>query len=163
MNTDILDEEDSAAKEVQDVLNQLSQSMGGGSSDPSPPSTPKAQPQPQYHNNPEPKTIYYPLPQTYDGGQPGGGANAMMHLQNQQNQQPVGAASQWSAAASYTQFAPDIRSAVLVAIACAVAQVVPIEVLVARFVPSIQSFAHSHVVLKALLAGLIFFFVSKYV
>jgi hypothetical protein len=119
--------------------------MSGGDQLPAPSAPAKQQQQPRAAA--EPQTIYYPLPQSYE--QP----SVQVHHQQTNNMQ-----NSWA-----SQFEPDVRSSVLVVIACIIAQVVPIETIVARAVPAVQNFAHSHVVLKGLLAGLIFFLASKYV
>lgn len=152
LNTDILDEDDAAVREVQEVLNQISQTLP--SDQPSAPLQPQS-PKPQNRQagaQAAPQTIYYPLPPSYEALSTARPATP----EPQVAQQP----SSWE---NYTQVTPDIRSAVLVVIACAIVQIVPVETFVARVFPQVASVAHSHVVLKALCAGLIFFLVSKYV
>ena len=155
LNTDILDEDDAAVREVQEVLNQISQAM--------PPVEAPSSPKPQHHQQSpskpasanQPQTIYYPLPASYEAAPP------THHQPSQPPAAPQPAASSpWD---GYAHLTPDIRSAVLVVIACALVQVLPIEVFVARFIPAISNISHGHVVVKALCAGLIFFLATRYV
>jgi hypothetical protein len=57
----------------------------------------------------------------------------------------------------------EINMTLIVVVACIAAHVLPIEAIVARYIPSIATLAYSDIALKAIAAGCMFFFIRRYI
>ena len=171
--TDTPDDDDIAVREVQEVLNQISQSE----SPPPPvhrapapaqrvPETAAPPPPPeafrQHPTQQPPQTFYYPLPNAYvetDLGRATSSRNILEEKDLTSN------ASAFSPAGLMESFnVADIRTAVLVMIVCAVVYAFPVEDFITKYLPAtLQNISHTNIIVKAIVAGGAFYVVSKYV
>jgi hypothetical protein len=162
--TNILEQRDVSMDEddatVQEVLNQIAQSMSGSEDQlpPTPPHPPIPQPPPQHYQTSHQNQIQQHPPHQH---QP------QHHYQPPSPPPPSATAVAPTAAVSPTSTTfvvnlEDVRTVVVVAIICIVVQMVPIEEAIFKYVPSARNVPYASVVIKGLAAGGVYLVANKY-